>query len=262
MSEQQEQARKVLDTDTVLADLAEWWSSPAPSRFSGKVPGRIAGSWRDQPIPEGTRNPYWEIIRQLPLSDLPSLWKTQPDPVTYAFTDGPERVRYFTDRDVLCGTYAWSIPSPGDIAWMRGVLAGRGVAELGAGGGYWAWQMRQAGIDVVAYEPNEPGPAHGQAWRTWATTLRDDHTALKRHPDRALFLCWPTYCEPWAAEALDCYEGDLLIYAAYHDCCADEAFYELLADGWDQTGDSPAHVGYDGTNCRLTAYRRKGTGDA
>lgn len=244
-----------VDDDKVLADLAAYWADPEPPRFTGVVPGRIAGSQWDQQVPAGTSNPYWEIIRQLPLNDLPLPWKTQPEPSTLSFTIGPGRVRFFPDRLVLCASYAWSIPSPGDIAWMKGVLGGRGVVEAGAGGGYWAWQLEQAGVDVVAYDPCELAGSD-YAVREWTAVLRGDHSAAGLHPDRALFLCWPTYGAPWAAQALDCYAGDLLIFAAMRGCCADERFYELLDAGWHEIGDSPAHVSWEGVNCWLTAYRR------
>jgi hypothetical protein len=247
-----------VDADRVLADLAAYWADPEPSRFTWEVPGRIAGGPHDQLVPAGTSNPYWEIIRQLPLNDLQPPWKNQPEPVTHLFTGGGARagVRYFPGRHALCASYSWSIPSPGDIAWMKGILGGRGVAEIGAGGGYWAWQLQQAGIDIVAYDPREVADNSEYTCREWTTVLRDDHSAAARHPDRALFLCWPTMGDPWAARALDRYPGDLLIYAAMRGCCAGEEFYQLLDSGWEDIGDSPWHVSFEGINCWLTAYRR------
>ena len=249
-----------LDTAAPLADLADWWATPRPDKFSGKVPGRIAGSEWDQEIPEGTQNPYWEIIRQLPLDGMGAgmPWRTRPEPSTHVILDGHANIRYFADRFALCGTYSWSICSPGDIAWLKDILAGRGVVEAGAGTGYWAWQMEQAGIYAAAYEPNEPGQ-NGFARREWTTVLRDDHTAVKHHPDRALFLCWPSYSEPWAAQSLACYSGDLLIYAGEGEggCTADDEFFKLLDAEWDEIDGSPSHISYCGIHCYLTAYRRR-----
>jgi len=300
MSEQQEQeqerARRVLDTDTVLADLAAWWGDVKPSlphaqdmsmltaeqqrevragelndymtamaAYRDRAPRRIAGGEWDQQIPGGTQNPYWEIIRQLPLDSMPMPWHQRPEPMLHwmggDYLRGADEYKNFADRFDMCGTYSWAICSPGDIAWMKDVLEGRGVVEPGAGTGYWAWQMQQAGIDTVAYDLNEPGPGNGYARRQWATVLPDDATAPKHHPDRALFLCWPSYAEPWAAQSLACYRGDLLIYCGEGDggCTADDAFFELRDAEWEETGDSPKHVSYWGIHDYLTAYRRKGT---
>jgi hypothetical protein len=288
-----EAARKVLDTATVLADLAAWWGDLKPSlphapdmsmltaeqqqdvraqELGGYVTAvrdylgrdrqarRIAGSEYDQQVPEGTENPYWEIIRQLPLDDMPLPWQARPEPMLHWFGGNRrEDYRIFADRFDMCGTYSWSICSPGDMTWMKDVLGGRGVVEPGAGTGYWAWQMEQAGIDVVAYEPNEPGAGNGFARRAWATVLADDHSAPRHHPDRALFLCWPSYAEPWAAQSLACYSGDMLIYAGEGEggCTADDEFFRLRDAEWEEIGDSPAHVSYWGIHCYLTAYRRK-----
>jgi hypothetical protein len=254
-----------LDTAALLADLAGWWASPSPAKFTGAVPHRIAGSQWDQEIPAGTENPYWEIIRQLPLDDLGTglPWHTRPEPSTHVFLDGGTGVRYFADRFALCGTYSWSIPSPGDIAWLKQTLDGQGVVEAGAGGGYWAWQMEQAGIDVAAYEPHEVAD-NKFTRREWTTLLRDDHTAPEHHPDRALFLCWPSYAEPWAAQSLAAYAGDLLIYAGEPEggCTADDEFYRLLSTEWEEAGESAAHISYRGIHCYLTAYRRNQPGEA
>ena len=97
------------------------------------------------------------------------------------------------------------------------------------------------------------------ARREWTTLLRDDHAAPKHHPDRALFLCWPSYAEPWAAQALACYTGDMLIYAGEGEggCTADDEFFRLLDAEWEEIGDSPAHISYWGIHCYLTAYRRR-----
>lgn len=279
-TDQERQARKVLDTAAVLAGLAEWWGDkpslpdapdtalPTAARYLEDVRAgrprearRIAGSKFDQETPEGTKNPYWEIIRQLPLDDIPLPWHTRPEPMLHWLGGNREDFRHFADRFDMCGTYSWAICSPGDIAWMKDVLGGRGVVEPGAGTGYWAWQMEQAGIDVVAYEPSEQEPANHFARRTWTSLLRDDHSAPKHHPDRALFLCWPSYAEPWAAQSLACYEGDLLIYCGEGEggCTADDEFFHLLAAEWEEVGDSGRHVSYWGIHDYLTAYRRKGT---
>jgi hypothetical protein len=246
----------VLDTAAVLADLAEWWSQASlPLGFSGSAPERIAGGKYDQAIPGGTENPYWEIIRQLPLEDRPLYGRMEP--MLHWFGGG--EYKHFADRFDMCGTYSWAICSPGDMTWMREILGGRGVMEPGAGSGYWAWQMEQAGIDVAAYEPNEQGPGNTFARRTWTALLRDDHDAPKHHPDRALFLCWPSYAEPWAAQSLACYTGDLLIYCGEGEggCTADDGFFELRDAEWEEIADCPAHVSYWGIHDYLTAYRRK-----
>jgi hypothetical protein len=283
---------RLVDKDALLADLAAWWGDVKPSlspardmsmltaaqrrdahaaqlddyvtAAAGYLGGnrgarRIAGSEWDQQIPEGTQNPYWEIIRQLPLDPIPLPWHSRPEPMLHWFGGAREEYKIFGDRFAMCATYSWAVCSPGDMTWLKEVLGGRGVVEPGAGTGYWAWQMEQAGIDVAAYEPSEQEPGNHFARRTWTTLLRDDHSAPKHHPDRALFLCWPSYAEPWAAQSLACYSGDLLIYCGEGEggCTADDEFFHLLDNEWEEISDSPAHIAYWGIHDYLTAYRRK-----
>lgn len=247
------------DTAATLSALAAYWANPAPARYSNQIPGRIAGGPHDQLVPQGTANPYWEIIRQLPLDTIGLPWRTfRPEPDGF-FVDPASPARVLADRSSLCVTYSWSIPSPGDIAWIKSRLGGKGLVEPGAGGGYWAWQLAQAGVDVIAYEPQDPADNKYVAGPGWHPVLRADHDAVKAHPDRAMFLCWPSYGEPWAAWALACYQGDQLFYAGEGEggCCADDDFFALLDAEWENAGDCPAHVSYGGIHCYLTEYRRK-----
>lgn len=246
-------------TERVLANLAEFWEHPVPGRFSQRMPQRIAGGPHDQAVPEGTQNPYWEIVRQLPLTSIPNPWSRRPEPDAYWFGPG-EELRQFADRHSLCTAFSWAIPSPGDVAWIKARLGGRGIVEPGAGHGYWAWQLAQAGVDVVAYEPVAPEDNTFVTGEPWSPVLPGDHDAVKAHPDRSLLLCWPSYSEPWASWALANYAGDQLFYAGEGEggCCADDGFFRLLEAEWEDMGDSPSHISYHGIHCYLTEYRRKG----
>ncbi|MDQ2874832.1 MAG: hypothetical protein M3Y33_08580 [Actinomycetota bacterium] len=249
-----------VDADEVLAVLAAYWADPKPSRWGGGIPRCIAGSEYDQIVSEGASNPYWEIVRRLPCDAFRSRMFPggQPEPDAYFF-DVQSTDRMLTDRGHLCATFSWSIPSPGDIAWITEGLAGRGIVEPGAGGGYWAWQLAQAGADVVAYEPEDPADNKFVTGEPWYPVLRGDHGETARHPGRSLLLCWPSYAEPWAAWSLATYKGDQLFYAGagVGGCCADDEFFSLLAAEWEDAGDSPAHVTFSGIHCYLTEYRRK-----
>jgi hypothetical protein len=244
-------------TEQVLANLAAFWDDPAPSRYTGRPPERIAGSRHDQAIPRGASNPYWEIIRQMPLSDDFGYGTARPEPDPHFF-DPRHPARLTAGRHALCATYSWSIPSPGDIAWITARLAGRSVVEPGAGGGYWAWQLAQAGVDVAAYDPGGTAAARFVTGEPWFPVRPGDDSAVADHPGRALLLCWPSYSDPWAARALAAYGGGQLFYVGEGDggCCADDELFGALRGEWEEAGDCPAHVSYRGIHCRLAEYRR------
>ena len=243
--------------EQVLTNLAAFWADPLPD-IMGRQPARIAGSPHDQEIPEGVRNPYWEIVRQLPVCGISLEYDRRYQPDGHFFSPR-DPMRQVASRHSLCPAFAWSIISPGDVAWIAGRLDGRGVVEPGAGGGYWAWQLAQAGVDVAAYDPAAETGSKYAVGEPWFTVLTDGHEATAHHPDRSLLLCWPSYSEPWAAQALACYEGDQLFYAGEGPggCCADDAFFDLAEAEWTEVGDAPAHVTYSGIHCYLTEYRRK-----
>ncbi|MEV7422822.1 hypothetical protein [Streptomyces sp. NPDC091212] len=247
-------------TELVMA-LRDMWDGDGPEIFAGGMPsGPIAQSESDQAVPSGTDNPLWDLIRWLPAAPyFPGEGPLCPLPHPMSGASAPP-----VERSGLSTTYSWSIVSPGDVAWITAILAGRSVVEVGAGTGYWAWQLEQAGVDVAAYDPNPVGDNSYATGGPYTTVLRDDASAVRHHQDRALLMVWPPYGGAHATHALACYTGDLLIYAGeeWGGCTADDEFYRLLDTEWDQIDVAPHHVTWWGIHCRLVAYRRKSTGGA
>jgi hypothetical protein len=132
--------------------------------------------------------------------------------------------------------------------------------EIGAGSGYWAWQLGQAGVDVTAYDPVPPGPDNDfNSHKLYHPVTTGDHQAAALHPDRALMLCWPSYGASFAKQALHAYQGDTLIYIGegVGGCCADHRFFSNVDRDWVRIAKAPHHVTYWGIHCELTIYRRK-----
>jgi hypothetical protein len=227
-----------------------------PWEGSSRATVTIAGSLQDQLTPDGVENPLWEMIRHIP--GAPS-WRgdrIEPDFVHAVMTPETRQL----DRFNLCARFSWSIPSPGDMRWLARLLDGRGVVEIGAGSGYWAWQMVQVGIDVLAYDPNLPGPDNRYVkHELFHPVLPGDDRMAAHYPDRALLLCWPPYSDSTAADALRAYGGDLLVYIGEPEggCTGDDEFHKLLDSEWDEAGASPFHVTWSGIHCYMTAYRRR-----
>jgi len=221
---------------------------------------RLERAWREAPFPRlaGTAadvagvadNPYWDIIRLTPQSS------SFPGDVRLC-VEGYGGFHFPTLlRHVLVRHYAWSIPSPGDILWLEKILDGRGVVEIGAGSGYWAWQLRQRGIEVVAVDNRD----WGYEWEImWSPVDDGGISVASYHPDKALMLIWPPYGSSMAWDALGAYDGDLVIYAGEGEggCTGDDAFHRALVKEWEEIGYSPVHPTYDGIHCDLRAYRRK-----
>jgi hypothetical protein len=258
-------ASRTLTDGELIALAAELSALPKPRRH-GLVGSRpIAGSEQDQRVPEGVSNPLWEIVRLMPGDpyygpgeriDPNGHWASDLD-------DGAMRRAHAAGlgRSGLCARYSWSIPSPGDMAWLRQMLDGQSIVEIGAGSGYWAWQLAQVGVAVAAYDPVPPGPDNSfNQHKLYHPVAEGDHGKAAEHPGRALMLCWPSCGASFAKEALHHYRGDTVIYIGEDEggCCADERFHRILRRDFEHVGSSPKHVTYWGIHCDLSVWRRRG----
>jgi hypothetical protein len=164
------------------------------------------------------------------------------------------------DRRVWCvQRYAFAVPNDAALATLARYAP---IVELGAGTGYWAFLLRGRGVDCLAYDlaPPDVSP-NPNRFRplTWTAVECGDVDALAAHGDRALFLCWPAYHDPFAARALAAYTGTTLLYigepAGGHT--ADGAFFAQLAREW-RPLEQVAIPNWPGTCDALTVYRRGG----
>lgn len=217
--------------------------------------------------PPGVDNPYWQEVRVLPDSrfSLDGRWSPNGFGVsmnTYQRTSDPT-------REELVHEYAWAITDPASVAFVVAHAPG-GIVEIGAGAGYWAWQLAQRGIGTAPYDIAPPDIDTNHWCQTrgddgeyrkrpvYYPVLRGGPAAAARHPDQALFLCWPPYSSPMAGEALHHYPGDTVIYIGEPNggCNADEEFFKALADGWDEIAeDTPVQWG--GMHDYITVYQRR-----
>lgn len=136
----------------------------------------------------------------------------------------------FLARRRLVGEFAFSVPT---AAAVRAVVrfAPR-LVDFGAGTGYWARVLAEAGADVVALDCTEQENEYlGQQIGRWYPVQRGDVQDLVAHRDRALFLAWPPYQDDMAVQALRTWGGNRLVYVGEGDggCCATDDFFTLLA---------------------------------
>jgi hypothetical protein len=178
-------------------------------------------------------------------------------------------------RDRLTSRYAWAIP---DIDALDELSAHAPLIEIGAGTGYWAWLLRQRGVDILAYDIEPPtSPEHSNGYHgaclpgyrrvdvvgtTWTEVLPGGPEQAGLHPQRTLFLCWPPYARPMATECLRAYQdagGKTLVYVGEDagGCTGDEAFHELLHKDWRPVEEMRIPQ-WDGIHDALWVYQRRG----
>ena len=106
----------------------------------------------------------------------------------------------------LVYAYSHSIPTV-DALKLLATLSP--LVELGAGTAYWARLLKDLGTDIVAYDlvsaESNDWTAKLPAW----TELRpgDACTALRQHPDRVPFACWPPRPDGYMSDVFRIYRG-------------------------------------------------------
>ena len=168
-------------------------------------------------------------------------------------------------RPVGTVRYAYAIPD--DTA--LDLLAARApILEIGAGTGYWAYLLRQRGVDVLAFDANPPlDDTHSNRFHrndlavgvTWTEVVTGGPEQAAEHPERTLFLCWPPPGDPMAAHALAVYQGERVVFIGEWNpkTAADETFFAALEANWEleEAYELPR---WFGMKDRLSAWVRRG----
>ncbi len=201
-----------------------------------------------------TINPFWEEIQSYGDS-IPWL-------------DGRHDL-----RGSCCHTYAWAIPDPASLAFVAQWLGPQAV-EMGAGTGYWAWQLSQLGVDMRCYDQCPPDRNYLNHWhspmdvqdghflliprKTYFPVQEGEPEVLAQHRERTLFLCWPPYDDPMGEDALRAYPGKRLVYIGEGGggCNANDAFFSLLYDEWKRIA-SHGIVEWQSIHDHITVYERR-----
>lgn len=140
--------------------------------------------------------------------------------------------------------YSLSIPSGPALAAIKEVGP---VVELGAGTGFWAHTLRQAGVDVEAFDLGgwmsrfnpEKGLEEGSMLMhstRFGKVIEGGPDSARKHTDRALLLVWPDYSGVgfFGRACLQGYHGNTLIVVGEWEGCTHGA----IRDGMGVHGQS------------------------
>lgn len=137
-------------------------------------------------------------------------------------------------RGDLVKKYAWAIPSDEAI---QALVRLSPVVEVGAGTGYWAKLVTEAGGNVRAFD-SSPSRLKKNSYCTgsWFHVERAQANVASRFPHRTLFLCWPPYDTGMANEALRSYRGSTVVYVgeSWGGCTGNDEFHQRLQDQFDR----------------------------
>ncbi|WP_245888994.1 hypothetical protein [Glycomyces artemisiae] len=209
-------------------------------------------------------DPYWSIVS-------PLVSRIEGRRVLNGGSpDGSPRLGFA--QTVLQEAFAYAVPSPETISWIRAITQGRKVIEAGAGRGYWAHQMRSQGIDVLAFDVEPPDAADNasfsppgrqpQTWHEVEKAGRLSQLALDA-TDAVLFLCWPPgWGNTMSSESLDDFVnsgGSRLIYVGEPKGgkTGDHQFFSALSDSWDLESTDDEFVSWWNLNDQAQFWVRK-----
>lgn len=153
-------------------------------------------------------------------------------------------------RDFLVQKYSWAVPTEEAI---RRIAELSPIVDWGAGNGYWAWLLREAGADVDAYSidpgnndsctaifPNkvndEPTVKRLDPSGAWTDVKKcKSPTKLRSLKAQTLLLVWPPYDDPMAADCLQQFKGEVVVHVGEHRACtADDTFFDMLEKDWEE----------------------------
>ncbi|MBF4999327.1 hypothetical protein IRT45_19450 [Nocardia sp. BSTN01] len=214
--------------------------------------------------PSISANPYWDIVG-------PSVSDHEGRRVVNGGRpQGSARLGFA--QTILQATYAYAIPSPETITWLREFCDGRPMAELGAGRGYWAAQLTDAGLNVAAYDSEPPDrtenpsfvQATGQA-DVWLSVGDLGEFAARGvgRADEVLFLCWPPgWGNAMASDALAAFEangGRRLVYIGEPKGgkTGNDAFFDALNSRWELESEDSEFVSWWNLSDRAQGWVRR-----
>jgi hypothetical protein len=172
---------------------------------------------------------YWERWK---------LFRHEPfNPETFRIEDDP-MLKQFMFRDEFINRYGFAILSRKAIEAMRPYAP---LVEIGAGSGYWTYELRKWGVDCVATDTmdgaygffkKEDVDVSERRWQHQYAPIEvlSSVEAVRKYPNRNILTVWPDYDKPWAADALGIFTGQVVIYMGegYGNATADDRFHELL----------------------------------
>ena len=135
-------------------------------------------------------------------------------------------------RDALIAGFTFAIPCREALEFIAGYS--RSIVEVGAGTGFWAYQLRRVGVDVVATDKVGQGESayHHTVGAHSPIVQLEASEAIAAHPDRDVLAIWPCM-EDWLEKAIDQIKpGRKLFYIGESSggCTANSGFFDKVYD--------------------------------
>jgi hypothetical protein len=172
----------------------------------------------------GAENEYYQRFMALP----DNYRHSEGGPI-YQGGEARREPEYLATRMQLVTKYAWAVPNSDAIKALK-AHSPNGLVDFGAGSGYWAKLLHEAGVEVEAIDNwTDKKPD------LWFPVTQGSYELLPQHKDKTLLLCWPPRAAEMAVRAVQLWGGDTLAYVgepAPARGTADPAFFAELQKHW------------------------------
>ena len=113
------------------------------------------------------------------------------------------------------------------------------LLEIGAGSGYWAYELNNAEVPCVATDPEPYSCVRTDLEALWLPVVRlSADEAIKRYgAGRALLAVWPSYNQDWCAAALEQHHAAdgqwaIIAHEGVGNCIGNDRMFDVLARDW------------------------------
>lgn len=162
-------------------------------------------------------------------------------------------------RNEAMARFSFAIPSEEAV---KAIGAHAPILEVGAGLGYWAYEVDKAGFDIIATDPEpysdnfiEPGEEWFPVKRLGGVQAVNEFGA-----GRTLLMVWPSYRLDWPADTLEAYldaGGRALIYVGEGEggCTGNRRFHEILNERTPEEPEVTSIPFWAGIHDQMYVYR-------
>lgn len=150
----------------------------------------------------------------------------------------------------LCRKYAFTIPTPETLKFLKPMRRFKWLDPL-CGTGYWAYILRQMGIDVHASDYatidknfyHRPDPHMTPKFYVDDVEIIDAVESVRKHNERELILSWPPYDTPIGAEIVKNFTGTQILFIGepWRSSCGDDELWDILQD-WNVVHDDQLNL--------------------
>ena len=162
-------------------------------------------------------------------------------------------------REAYIRQYGFAVLTDESIAWMAGRLSGHRVLEVGAGNGYLAMRLRQAGVQMDATDMSRLEDnlyALGNSYHT-DVEIMEAKRALETFRPTALVWSWPVP-ETASGRALEAFDGQMLIYIGEQNegCTGGQLFERTIAERYREP-ENLCIPSFPGVHDWIAAYEKR-----